>query len=391
MIRFAHIEYLYALAALPLVLVLFFWARQMRQRSLRLFGNPSLMEQLMPTAGVYKRAIKFTLMTAALAFVILGTANPQIGTKLEEVKREGVDIILALDVSNSMKAEDLKPNRLENAKQEISRMLDKLQNDRIGLIVFAGESYTQLPLTTDYAAGRLILSTIDVDVVPVPGTAIGSAIRLAMKSFAEGEKKHKVIILITDGENHEDDAIAAAKDAASDGAIVHTIGMGSADGAPIPIYENNIQTGFRKDADGNVVLTKLDEQGLQQIADAGGGRYIRATNQQNELDVLLKDIQSMEKKEFGAKMFTEYEDRFQYILAAAFILLLLEFFVSEGTQGEKTSRETPTPGTGPSYTSRDRGKTPSKRMSFTLGILRTGAVCKRKASPTVSNACPSAT
>lgn len=329
MIRFAHAEYLYGLILIPVLLVLFFWAVRMRRQLLRRYGNPDLLKQLMPAMGKYKLGIKFFLAVLTIGFVVLSVANPQIGTKFEEVKREGVDIMIALDVSNSMKAEDLKPNRLENARQEIARMIEKLQNDRIGLIVFGGESYLQLPLTTDYSAAKLILSTIDVDAVPVPGTAIGSAIKLSMKSFAEGEKKHKVIIIITDGENHEDDAIAAAKDAASEGVVIHTIGMGSPEGAPIPVYENNVEVGFKKDADGSTVITKLDEQGLQQIAEAGKGKFIRATNQQSELDAVLSDIQSMEKKEFGAKVFTEYEDRFQYFLGAACLLLLAEFFISE--------------------------------------------------------------
>ncbi len=329
MFRFAHSEYLYALAFIPVLLVVFWWALRMRKRGLELFGNLSLLDRLMPSAGKYKRSIKFFLLLASLMFLILGLANPQIGTKLEEVKREGVDIMIALDVSNSMKAEDIKPNRLESAKQEIARMLEKLQNDRIGLIVFGGQSYLQLPLTTDYSAARLILSTIDVDIVPDPGTAIGSAIRLAMKSFAEGEKKHKVIILITDGENHEDDAVAAAKDAAAEGVVIHTVGMGSPDGAPIPIYQNNAQVGFMKDNQGNVVITKLDEQALREIAETGKGTFVRATNQQNELDAVFKDVQSMEKKEFGAKVVTDYEDRFQYALVPAAILLLMEFFISE--------------------------------------------------------------
>ncbi|MBI4809976.1 MAG: VWA domain-containing protein [Ignavibacteriales bacterium] len=329
MIRFAHTEYLYTLAFLPVLLILFWWALQLRRRGLSRFGNPVLLELLMPSVSKYKRTIKFFFTFSALAILILGIANPQIGTKMEEVKREGVDIIIALDVSNSMKAEDIKPNRLESAKQEISRMIDKFQNDRLGLIVFAGDSYLQLPLTTDYSAARLILSTIDVDVVPIPGTAIGSAIKLAMKSFAVGEKKHKVIIIISDGENHEDDAIAAAKDANSEGVIIHTIGMGSPDGVPIPIYQGNTQTGYKKDESGNTVVTKLDEQGMRQIAEAGGGIYIRATNQQDEMDAVFKEIQTMEKKEFGAKVFTEYEDRFQYFLTAAILLLILEFFISE--------------------------------------------------------------
>ncbi len=329
MIRFAHPEFLYGLALLPALLALFFWALRKRKKGIELFGNPAILRLLTPSAGKYKRAAKFLLLFIALGFLTLGVANPQIGTKMEEVKREGVDIMIALDVSNSMKAEDIKPNRLESAKQEISRLLDKLQNDRIGLIVFGGESYLQLPLTTDYSAARLILSTIDVDVVPVPGTAIGSAIRLAMKSFAQGETKYKVVILITDGENHEDDAIAAAKDAAAEGVRVHTIGMGSPEGGPIPIYQNNVPVGYKKDSDGNVVITKLDEQALRQIAETGKGTFIRATNQQQELDAIFREVQSMEKKEFGTKMFTEFEDRFQIFLGAALFLLTAEFFISE--------------------------------------------------------------
>ncbi len=329
MIHFAHGEYLYALALLPVAAIIFFWALHRRRRGLELFGNPSLLAGLMLSDSGYKRALKFFVLFAAFGLLVIGVADPQIGTKMEEVKREGVDIMIALDVSASMEAEDIKPNRLESAKQEISRMLDKLQNDRIGLVVFAGESYLQLPLTTDYAAARLILSAVDENSVPVPGTAIGSAIRLAMKSFAAGERKYKVIILITDGENHEDDAIAAAKDAAGDGVVIHTIGMGSPDGAPIPIYQNNVQVDFKKDENGAAVITKLDEEALRQIAEAGGGTFIRATNKQDELDAVFKKIESMEKKEFGAKIFTEFEDRFQYLLGAAALLLLVEFFISE--------------------------------------------------------------
>lgn len=329
MIRFAHPLYLYGLVLIPLLLLLFIWAMRKRRRALESFGSRALLQQLTPSGGRYKRMFKFALVAVAVAFLLLGVANPQIGTKMEEVKREGVDIMIALDVSNSMLAEDIKPNRLESAKQEISRMLDKLQNDRVGLIVFGGDSYLQLPLTTDYSAARLIVSTVDVDVVPVPGTAIGSAIRLAMKSFAAGEKKHKVIVLITDGENHEDDAIAAAKDAAAEGVVIHTIGMGSPEGGPIPVEQNGTQVGFKKGEDGSIVITKLDEQALTQIAEAGGGKFIRATNQQNELDLVLKEVEGMEKKEFGAKVFTEYEDRFQYFLGAALLLLIVETILSE--------------------------------------------------------------
>jgi Ca-activated chloride channel family protein len=329
MIRFAHTEYLYIIALLPLLLLLFLLAQNGRKRAMKRFGNLTLLTSLIPLASRYKRAVKFALVLVSLGFLILGLANPQIGTKMEEVKREGVDIFIALDVSNSMKAEDIKPNRLESAKRQIALLLDKLQNDRIGLIVFAGDSYLQLPLTSDYSAARLFLNAIDVDIVPIQGTAIGSAIRLAMKSFVEGEEKHKVIIVITDGENHEDDAVSAAKEAVKQGVVIHTIGMGSPLGGPIPIYQGRIQVGFKKDNQGNVVITKLDETVLREIAEAGKGTFVRATSQRNELDQVLEEIAAMEKKEFGAKVFTEYEDRFQYFLLLAFVLLVFDFFISE--------------------------------------------------------------
>lgn len=332
MIKLAHIEYLYALSLLPLLIGLFWWAARSRTRSIQMIGNPRLIARLIHGWSSRRRFLKSILLASAFTFLILGLANPQIGTKFEEVKREGVDIFIALDVSNSMKAEDIKPNRLEYAKRQIALMLDRLQNDRIGLIVFAGDSYLQLPLTTDYGAARLFLSTIDVDIVPIPGTAIGSAIRMAMKSFVEGEKKHKVIVVISDGENHEDDALAAAKEAASDGAIVHAIGMGSPVGTPIPVYQNNQLVGFKKDQDGSIVMTKLDEEALQQIANAGGGTYVRATGQSSALEAVFREIEAMEKKEFGARVFTEYEDRFQYFLAIAFLLLAIEFFTGERRQ-----------------------------------------------------------
>jgi Ca-activated chloride channel family protein len=329
MIRLAHPEYLYGLLVLLPMAALWFYAARRRSAMLSRFGDPTILAGLVQSPGKYRRGMKFVIASAALLFLVLGLADPQIGTKMEEVKRAGVDVVIALDVSNSMKAEDIKPNRLDHAKQNISRMLDHLQNDRIALIVFAGQSYLQLPLTTDYTAVRLVLNTIDTDAVPVPGTAIGSAIRLAMDSFIAGDNKHKVIILVSDGENHEDDAVGEAKKAREEGVVIHTIGMGSAEGSPIPVYENNAMTGFKKDASGAVVISRLDEGMLEEIAAAGGGVYVRATNQQNEFDQIFRQISSMDKKEFGARIFTDYEDRFQYLLAAALFLLLVEFLISE--------------------------------------------------------------
>ena len=331
MIRFAHVEYLYGLLAIPLFILIFWLMMRWKKRALNLFGELSLIQKLFPDVSKGKQVLKFILVSIAFLFLVIGIADPQIGSKLEEVKREGVDIIIALDVSNSMKAEDIKPNRLERSKQAISKLVDKLQNDRIGIIVFAGQAYTQLPLTTDYGAAKLFLSTIDCDMIPTQGTAIGAAIDLALNSFSneKDNKKHKTLVIITDGENHEDDAIGEAKKAAEKGVIIHTIGMGSVNGSPIPMYKNNVQIGFRKDAEGNTVVTKLDEVILQQIAGAANGKFVRASNSEDGLEIILKEINKMEKKEFGTKMYTDYDDQFQWFIGIALLFLLLEFLVSE--------------------------------------------------------------
>jgi len=330
MIRFAHIEYLYGLLVIPVLILLFVVVLLLKKRALQQFGDLHIIQRLTTTASRTKPILKFALLLLALFLLIIAFANPQIGTRYEEVKREGQDIVIALDVSLSMKAEDIKPNRLEKAKHEIATLIEKLQGDRIGLIVFAGEAYIQFPLTTDYSAAHLFLDAVDVDVVPIPGTAIGSAIEMAKKAFVEGDTKHKVLVIITDGENNQGDAIAAAEDAAKQGIVIYTIGMGSPNGTPIPIYDRSgRQADFKRDRDGNVVLSKLDELSLEKIAALGGGKYYRATNTENELDAIYKDVSGMEKKEFGTKQFTEFEDRFQYFIAGALVLLVLEFFISE--------------------------------------------------------------
>lgn len=328
MIRFAHPEYLYALIVLPLLLLLFLWMAAWKRRSIRRFGDQAMIRELSGNTSRVKPVLKLTLFLLGYSLIIIGWANPQMGTRLEEVKREGVDIFIALDVSNSMRAEDIKPNRLERAKQAISRLIDKLENDRIGLIVFAGRSYVQLPITTDFAAAKLFLNTIETDMIPTQGTAIGSAIELAQQSFIGEDNKHKALIIITDGENHEDDPEDAAKKAAEAGIIIHTIGFGSPDGAPIPVYRNGVQVDFFKDHDGNTVLTKLDELSLEKIAAEGKGNYIRATNSNDGLEAIMAQIGKMEKKSFGTKQFTDYEDRFQYFLAAGLFFLLLDALIS---------------------------------------------------------------
>lgn len=329
MFRFEHIEYLYGLGIIPILWLLFWFGMRWRKNAMNKFGERNLILQLIPDYPYYKHQIKFSLLMLSLAFLILAIANPQLGSKLEKVKRKGVDVIIAMDVSYSMLAEDVKPNRLERTKQFVSRIIDKLQNDRVGLIVFAGQAYLQMPVTIDYAAAKMFLNQINTDIVPSQGTAVGGAIRMAMKSFQEQEKKHKVLILITDGENHEDDALEAVKEAVEQGVIIHTVGVGSSQGAPIPVYRNNQQVDFKRDNEGNIVLTKLNEVMLQQLAASANGNFYILGNSQDDLKGIIDKIGSMEKKEFEERVFTDYDDKFQYPLALAILFLILEIFISE--------------------------------------------------------------
>lgn len=334
MFRIENIQYVYAFAAIPLMVLLYIIAVQRKKRALKQFGDLSIITRLFPDVSTAKPVFKLVLLTLAVAALVTGILNPQIGSKLTEVKREGADIMLALDVSNSMKAEDFSPNRLERAKQSIAKLIDKLEGDRIGLIVFAGEAYVQLPITTDYAAAKLFLESIDTDVVPVQGSAIGPAIRLGIGSFGEDQGKNKAIIVISDGETHEDDAMRAAEEAAAKGIVVHTIGMGSPGGAPIPLYKKNpngttVQTGFKKDKDGNTVVTRLNEQNLRVVAGSANGIYVRASGAETGLNTILNEVQKLDKKQFESKIYSDYDDKFYYFIAAALLLLVAEMLISE--------------------------------------------------------------
>lgn len=326
MFKFANIEYLYFLLIIPLVIALFIASVYLKKRAIKRFGQLQVISQLMPDVSNGRHIIKFIFVIIALALLIIAIAGPQFGSKLEEVKREGVELIIALDVSNSMLSQDIQPSRLERAKRAISKLVDKLQNDKIGLIAFAGDAYIQVPITTDYAATKLMLSSINPGIVSKQGTAIGAAIDLATKSFSPDNEKSKAIVIITDGENHEDDAVEAATLASEKGIVVHTIGMGSPDGGPIPASRGN---DFRKDKEGNIIISKLDETMLSQIAAAGGGIYVRTSNSQSGLEKVLDEINSLEKQEIESKIYSEYEYRFQYIVALALIFLLADFLILE--------------------------------------------------------------
>ena len=327
MYRFAHDIGLYLLVSVPLMIVIFIWLRNWRRKSMQAFIASGLQEDMIPKYSSFRTGLKASLITASLLFLCIAVADPQIGTKYEEVKREGFDVMIALDVSNSMLAEDLAPNRLARSKQAISKLIDRLKNDRIGVIVFAGEAFVQLPLTTDHSAAKLFLSSIDTDIIPNQGTAIGAAIELAAQSFDEKNQKNRAIIIISDGENHEDDAMEQAGAAAEEGISVHTIGIGSLDGAPIPLYQRGRKMGYRKDKEGNTVVSKLNDVMLQQVAGAGDGSYIRANNTKVGLNALFDELEKMERTEYGSKMFTSYEDRFQIFLAIALALLFIELLI----------------------------------------------------------------
>ena len=328
MLRFAHIDFLWGLAAIPVFILLFIRISRWKKKAMNALGDKKVVTMMIPQVSFSRPRLKFVLTMLAFVFLIVGVADPQIGSKLEEEKKKGADLMLLLDVSNSMLSQDMAPNRLENAKRAIAQLIDNLHNDRIGIIVFAGEAYVQLPVTTDYSAAKLFLNTINTNMVPTQGTAIGSAIDLGMKSFDFKDGTGKAMIIITDGENHEDDAVASAKYAAEKDVTVSVIGMGSAEGAPIPLYQNGKQVGFHTDSAGHTVVSKLNEDMGKEIAAAGQGTYVRATNANSGLNIVMNQISKVQRKTYDSKTFKNFEDRFQIFLGFAFLLLIVEFFIS---------------------------------------------------------------
>lgn len=327
--RFAHSDYLYLLYLIP-VLIFIFWLTQRKNRKiLEDFASAKMRSILMPYYSRVKTFVKFGILSFSIVLLIFTLANPQVGSKIEEVKQAGIDVYILLDVSNSMQAEDIKPNRLQKAKYEISKLINRLRGDRIGLIVFAGQAFVQFPLTTDYSAADLFLSAVDNSTVPQQGTAISLAIELALQSFKHDEETKKAIIIITDGEDHEGNLKESVENAVKQGVVIYTIGMGSPTGSPIPVYNSaGMQIDFKKDNQGNVVLTKLDEATLQEIAQLGNGAYYRSTTTSDELNSIYNDLSKLETTEFGTTRITDYEDRYYYFLIPALILLLAELFIS---------------------------------------------------------------
>ncbi|MCB0837603.1 MAG: VWA domain-containing protein [Bacteroidetes bacterium] len=330
MIKFEHSEALYLLFLLIPLAILFLWFMLNRKRAISKLGESSLIVRLMPEKPTFKHQIKFALSVLAFIFMVIALANPQYSRTYEKVKRNGVDLMIALDISRSMLAEDTKPNRLAKSRQFISRLIDKLAGDRVGLIIFAGNAYLQVPITSDYLAMKTFLQTVNTELAPTQGTAIGEAIRMADKSFQSGQRQFKAMLVISDGENHEDDAIQAAKEATENGMIIHTMGVGSSKGAPIPEYNNqNIQVDYKRDKEGSIVFSKMNEQMLQEVATAGNGKYFQLNQGTAEVNAVINELENMEQQEFEEHVFTDYEDQYQWFLAIALFFLLLEYFITE--------------------------------------------------------------
>jgi Ca-activated chloride channel family protein len=328
MLRFANAYILWALVLVPLLIIIFMLVRRWKKKALASLGDKGVITRIMPQVSYSRPTLKFIFFIVAYTLLIIGLADPQVGNHIDEVKKKGADIMIVLDVSNSMLSTDFAPNRLENAKRALAQLIDNLHEDRIGIIVFAGEAYVQMPITTDYSAAKIFLNTINTGMVPVQGTAIGAAIDLGIKSFDYKDGTGKAIILMTDGENHEDDAVVAAQNAHDKGVVVHVIGFGSPQGSPIPIYDNGKQVGFHLDSAGHTVISKLNEDMCKEIAVAGNGVYIRATDANSGLGIVMDQVHKMKQKTYDSKSFKDFEDRFQFFMAIALFLFIAEFFIS---------------------------------------------------------------
>ena len=305
MFKFEHTIYFYAFSALPVMLILVLWYFISRKQKLKKLGDANLISQLLPYSSKRKRIIKVILFMLGFSSLIIALCNLQTGSKLTEVKREGADIIVCIDVSNSMLAQDLSPDRLTRAKYALEKMIDGLEGDRLGLVIFAGEAYVQLPITTDYSAAKLFLSSIGPGMVPVQGTNVSDAIKKASESFSNDEGKNRAIILITDGENHDSEAIQAAEEAGKNGIMINTIGIGSENGVPIPLIENGIVKGYRKDKQGQTVITKLNTNLLKTIASKANGVFVQASQADIGLGAVLDKIGELDKVQLENKMYTD--------------------------------------------------------------------------------------
>lgn len=328
MIQLDEKIYFYLLFIIPVIIVLFLWLIIWKKRTQKKFAHLELLKRLSPNRSFNKSYLKLIVFLLALTALIVGLVNPKIGTKLETVKREGVDIVFAVDVSKSMLAEDIAPNRLEKAKRLVSEIINQLASDRIGIIAYAGQAYPQLPITTDYGAAKMFLQSMNTGMLTSQGTAIDQAIELATTYYDDEQQTNRVLFIISDGEDHsEGSTLNAVEEAVEKGILIYTIGVGKPKGAPIPIKRNGILESLKKDSQGETVITKLNEAVLSDIADEGNGQYINGSNTDAAVEIIKEQLLKMDKKEFEAKQFAEYKDQFQWFIGAGLLLLFLDIFI----------------------------------------------------------------
>ncbi|MDC6388023.1 VWA domain-containing protein [Maribacter sp. PR1] len=328
MIQFDEKIYFYLLFTIPVLIVLYLFLLIWKKRTQKKFGDSFLLKRLTPTRSYYKGTLKLIFFLLGLSGLIMGLVNPKIGTKLETVKREGVDIVFAVDVSKSMLAEDIAPNRLEKAKRLVSEIINQLASDRIGIIAYAGQAFPQLPITTDYGAAKMFLQSMNTDMLTSQGTAINEAIELATTFYDDEEQTNRVLFIISDGEDHsEESTMSSVEEAVEEGITIYTIGVGTPKGSVIPIKRNGIMESLKKDAQGLTVITKLNQDVLMEISDEGNGQYIDGSNTDAAVEFIKEELLQMDKKEFEAKQFAEYKDQFQWFLGAGLLFLFLEIFI----------------------------------------------------------------
>jgi len=328
MIQFDERTYFYLLALIPVMALAFLLVQLWKKRAQRRFAQGHLLKRLAPDRSNFKSTLKLIMFLLGLAFLILGLVNPKIGTKMETVKREGVDIVFALDVSKSMLAEDIAPNRLEKAKRIVSEIIGELASDRIGIIAYAGQAYPQLPITTDYGAAKMFLQGMNTDMLSSQGTAIDAAINLASTYYDDSQQTNRVLFIVSDGEDHSEDAtVGAVETAVQNGIQIFTIGVGSPKGAPIPLKRKGVVESLKRDMQGDVVITRMDPDKLAAIADRGNGRYIDGSNTNAAVEAIKDLLDRMDKAEYESQQFAEYQDQFQWFLAAGFLFLFLDIFL----------------------------------------------------------------
>ncbi len=319
----------WVLLVIPVIILLFLIVQLWKRNAQRKFADNKLLQKLSPNQSLFKSILKIIVLSLAFAFFALALVNPKIGTKLETVKREGVDIVFAVDVSKSMLAEDIAPNRLEKSKQLVTQIINNLASDRIGIIAYAGKAFPQLPITTDYAAAKLFLQNMNTDMLSSQGTAISEAIELAKTYFNDEEQTNRVLIIISDGEDHSNAASGVAEEASEEGIRIFTIGVGDVKGAPIPIKRNGIILNYKKDKNGETVITKLNEQTLKDIANEANGAYINGKNTNDVVESIRDILNKMDKKEFEAKEFADFKDQFQWFLGFGILFLFIDIFLLE--------------------------------------------------------------